>query len=178
MRGSGGRREFDGRRADFGALRSGIVDAIGRLRRDQRAVESRLGTAFVDAASLQRALADQRRLLDAAREQIRQAHAAARRAAEGAAVDGGDVAAAPYRLAADGFVAQLRVVEATAAQLDRLGAGASDNLEQARRVLRESAASLDRALRAEVGLLSRVERLDRERLRGRGGHSDWQDGHQ
>lgn len=63
----------------------------------------------------------------------------------------------------EGFVAQLRVVEASAAQLSRLGAGAADNVARTRQLLRESAASLDTALRAEVDLLARIERLDRER---------------
>jgi hypothetical protein len=62
-----------------------------------------------------------------------------------------------------GFAAQLRVVEASGAQLERLGSGAAENVARTRQLLRQSAASLDGALRAEVELLARLERLDRER---------------
>lgn len=147
-----------------GDARDRLVDAISRIRRDQRAVEVSLGAAIVDAATLDRALRDQRGLLSAAAQQIAEARAVAQRAADGAAADGGDVAAAPYRLAVDGFAAQLRVVQASGAQLDRLGAGAADNVGQTRRLLRESAASLDGALRAEMDLLARLDRLERERM--------------
>jgi hypothetical protein len=47
--------------------------------------------------------------------------------------------------------------------LQRLGWRAAENVAQTQRLLRESAASLDSALRAEVDLLARIERLDRER---------------
>jgi hypothetical protein len=146
-----------------GDARDRLVDAISRIRRDQRAVEASLGVAVVDAATLDRALRDQRELLDAAAQQIADARAVAQRAADGAAADGGDVAAAPYRLAVDGFAAQQRVVEASGAQLERLGSGAADNVARTRQLLRESAASLDGALRAEVDLLARLERLERDR---------------
>jgi hypothetical protein len=157
-------RWFGGRRGrpDEGA-RDRLIDAISRIRRDQRAVEASLGVAVIDAATLDRALRDQRQLLDEAVSQIADARAVAQRAAESAAADGGEVAAAPYRLAVDGFAAQLRVVEASGAQLERLGSGAADNVAHTRQLLRESAASLDGALRAEVDLLGRIERLDRER---------------
>jgi hypothetical protein len=158
MRGFGGR----GREPDSGA-RDRLIDAISRIRRDQRAVEISLGAAVVDAATLDRALRDQRQLLAAAVKQIAEARAVAQRAADSAAADGGEVAAAPYRLAADGFAAQQQVVEVSGAQLQRLGSGAAENVAQTQRLLRESAASLDSALRAEVDLLARIERLDRER---------------
>lgn len=154
-----GRRHGD---PDEGA-RDRLIDAISRLRRDQRAVEASLGAAIVDAATLGRALRDQHQLLDEAVAQIADARAVAQRAADSAAADGGDAAASPYRLAADGFAAQQRVVEASGAQLERLGAGAAENVERTRQLLRASAASLDAALRAEVDLLARLERLDRER---------------
>ena len=158
MRGFGGR----GRDSDGGA-RDRLIDAISRIRRDQRAVEVSLGAAVVDAATLGRALRDQRRLLDTAVRQIADARATAQRAADDAAADGGEAAAAPYRLAVEGFTAQERVIEASGAQLQRLGTGAAENVAQTQRLLRESAASLDAALRAEVDLLARIERLDRER---------------
>lgn len=154
-----GRRHGD---PDEGA-RDRLIDAISRLRRDQRAVEASLGAAIVDAATLSRVLRDQRQLLAEAIAQIADARSVAQRAADGAAADGGEAAAAPYRLAAGGFAAQQRVVETSGAQLERLGAGAAGNVEQTRQLLRESAASLDAALRAEVDLLARLERLDRER---------------
>jgi hypothetical protein len=157
-------RGFGKRRRDRdGDARDRLVDAISRIRRDQRAVEASLGVAVVDAATLDRALRDQRELLDAAAQQLVEARALAQRAADGAAADGGDVAAAPYRLAVEGFAAQLRVVEASGAQLERLGTGAAENVARTRQLLRESAASLDGALRAEVDLLARIERLDRDR---------------
>jgi hypothetical protein len=157
-------RGFGRRRRDpDGSARDRLVDAISRIRRDQRAVEASLGAAVVDAATLDRALRDQRQLLDAAAQQITDARAVAQRAADGAAADGGNAAAAPYRQAVDGFTAQLRVVEASGAQLDRLGAGAAENVARTRQLLRESATSLDSALRAEVDLLARIERLDRQR---------------
>jgi hypothetical protein len=146
-----------------GEARDRLVDAISRIRRDQRAVEASLGVAVVDAATLDRALRDQRRLLDDAVAQIADARAVAQRAADGAAADGGETAAEPYRLAVAGFAAQLRVVEASGAQLERLGSGAAENVARTRQLLRQSAASLDGALRAEVELLARLERLDRER---------------
>ena len=158
MRGIG-RRDRD---ADGGA-RERLVDAISRIRRDQRSVESSLGVAVVDAATLDRALRDERQLLDAAAKQIADARAVAQRAADGAAADGGEAAAAPYRLAVEGFAAQQRVVEAAGAQLQQLGKGAAQNVARTKQLLRGSAASLDGALRAELDLLTRIERLDRER---------------
>ncbi len=144
--------------------RGSVLAAITRIRRDQAAVEARLGAATVDAAMLDRAVDDQRHVLHDASIQIRDAGGAAERAAERAFVEDGEAAAAPYRMAADGFGVQLQAMRATISQLDRLHGGAAANLDRTRALLRESAQSLDRALRAEVELLDRIERLDRERV--------------
>lgn len=144
--------------------RSAVLDAIARIRHDQAAIEAQLGGAIVDAATLERAVGDQQRVLHEAGIEIRDALVAAERAADRAAAEGSDADAVPYRLAADGFGVQLRVLRATMSQLDRLHGGAADNLELTRRLLRESADALDRALRAEIELLERIERLDRERV--------------
>lgn len=158
------RHDSGGQPAGSGAgARAEIVDAIAHIRRDQLAVESRIGVAFADSAGLRRALRDQAHLLDRAARQIDAAYAAARAAAAVVAADGGDSAAAPYLQAVDGFAAQLRLVRATGAQLERIGAAAEADAERVGRLLRESAVSLDRALRAEIELLARLERLDRER---------------
>jgi hypothetical protein len=168
----GWRRVF-GRPGRALGARDVAVVGIDRLRRDQREIDARLRAAVVDAAVLERAVRDQRRLLGEAAAQIRDATARARGAAERAAADRDGLAAAGYRQAVDGFGSQLAVVEGTRAQLDRLAGGAATNLDRTRTLLRESAASLDRALRAEVELLGRLERLDRRqaiaRIRREGG---------
>ena len=159
-----GWRRWFGRDATPGGPRDAVVTAIAGLRRDQAELDARLGVAVVDTAVLTWAVHDQRRLLDEAAGQIRDATAAAQAAADEAAADGGEPAAAPYRQAAAGFAAQQELVRAGRAQLERLTGGAEQNLERTRQLLRDSAASLDRALRAEVELLGRLEHLDRQRV--------------
>lgn len=147
-----------------------MVTAIARLRRDQAELDARLGASVVDAAVLTRAVHDQRRLLDEADAQIRDATAVAQAAADEAAAAGDEPAAAGYRQAVAGFAGQHEVVRASRAQLERLTGGAGQNLDRTRELLRVSAASLDRALRAEVELLGRLERLDRARVVARVRH--------
>lgn len=157
----GWRRRFGRQSA---ASTDAVVVAIDRIRRDQAEIESRLGVTHVDAAVLHRAVRDQQRLLAAAHRQIADARMAAQDQERAAAGDGDSAAAAAYRQAVDGFGRQLDVVQATRAQLERLVGGATQNLERTHALLRDSAASLDAALRAEVELLGRLERLHRERV--------------
>ena len=145
------------------AAREHLIDAISRIRREQRSLEARIATAMVDSAALDRALRDQRQLLEKAAHQIADALAGARQAADGAAAGGDGREAAPYRQAVAGFAAQLQAVQASGEQLRRLGTGAAENTEEIRRLLSQSAASLDGTLRAEIELLGHLERLDRER---------------
>jgi hypothetical protein len=155
-------RRRDGRETAQRLL-AGAAEAISRIRRDQRDVQARVGRAFVDSALLSRAVDDQRALLDQAAAQLRDASSAAQRAADDARTDDGPAAATGYQQAAHGFASQLRVVEASRAQLQQLHAGAAEDAERARQLLCECAASLDGALRGEVQLLSRLEQLERER---------------
>lgn len=157
-------RRWFGRGSDPDGTRAAAIVAIDRIRRDQSALDARIGAAFVDAVVLERAVTDQCRLLDEAAAQIRDAAAGARSAAERAARDGAEDAAAGYRQAVDGFDAQAQVVAGTRAQLDRLATGAAADLDRTRELLRESTAALDRALRAEVELLARLDRLERARV--------------
>lgn len=157
------RRWFGGPGSEADAADVAVV-AIERLRRDQAEIEARLGVAEVDAAVLRRAVRDQRRLLDDAAAQIARAHADVSSRAGDATRHGDGPAAAGFRQAADGFASQLQVVRATRAQLDRLDETGTAGLDRTRALLRASAASLHRALVAEVDLLARLERLARERV--------------
>lgn len=148
-------------------------DAILHTIEQQRATQRRLGTTFVRRADLGRALRDQRQLLDQAHAQIEGAIDAAQRAAAEAR-EAGD-SPALYEQAAQGLGAQLAVVDASRAQLSRVGEQALQNVTRAQQMLAETGAALDTALRAQVSLLARLERLQRQRaiadatLRARGG---------
>jgi hypothetical protein len=170
-------RWLTGRRRSARADRTKTVpaahEAILQTIEQQRATQRRLGTTFVRRADLDRAVRDQRQLLDQARTQIEGAIAAAQRAAAEARAAGDSPV--PYEQAALGLGDQLAVVDASRAQLSRVAQQALQNVARAQRVLTETGAALDAALRAQVSLLARLERLQRQRaiadatLRARGG---------
>lgn len=143
--------------------RSAVLHAIAQTRQQQDRLAADSGAVFVRRAEIERALREQQLVLSGAADQIRQAMAVAQTAADGARADGG-VDPAPYELTAQGLRDQLEVVEASIAQLEPLRAGAQANLTNARVLLRQNAASLDRVLRAEVQLLGRLDRLERQRI--------------
>jgi hypothetical protein len=143
--------------------RSAVLLAIAHTREQQAKLAADAGAVFVKRAEIERALTNQHLVLAGAAEQIRQAIAVAQNAAAGARADDG-VDASPYELTAQGLQTQLDVVVASIAQLEQLRTGAQANVTSAQTMLRDNAASLDRALRAEVHLLGRLERLERQRV--------------
>ncbi|MGI8762182.1 MAG: hypothetical protein ACR2LF_12990 [Jatrophihabitantaceae bacterium] len=144
-------------------VRATIRTAIMRTRQEQARVAARTGSTAVRHGELERAIGEQRQVLAGALEQACQAVAAAERAAELARADGGAAAAEPYEHTRQALLSQLDVVTAAIGQLDRLRADALLNLQQVNELLQHNNASLDSALRAEVVLLGRLERLERER---------------
>jgi ABC-type transporter Mla subunit MlaD len=142
--------------------RTAILDAIRRIGRDQQLLSRRIEDAYVQRIQLDRVLHEQSDLLAQAVAQIQDAITEARRAAESARA--GDQPAAQYEQTVAGLRSQLAVVEASAADLERLRGDVAASSARVARLLRESAASLDATLRAEVGLLARLERLERERV--------------
>lgn len=158
-------RRLVGRRsapADEGTGVGAAHDAMLRTIARQRVAQRRLGTTYVRRADLKRALSDQRQSLDQAHAQIDEAIAAAEHAAAAAREQGDD--ATPYELAAQGLGDQLAVVDAALAQLREAGERAWENVTRAQRVLSETGAALDAALREQVSLLGRLERLRRQRV--------------
>jgi DNA repair exonuclease SbcCD ATPase subunit len=143
--------------------RSAVLQAIAHTREQQVRVSAEVAAVFVKRVSIERALQDQHAVLIDAADQIGQAMAIAQRAAAGARVDEG-ADARPFELTAQGLQTQLDAVQASIAQLEQLRAGAQANVTTAQQMLRENASSLDRALRAEVRLLGRLERLERQRV--------------
>jgi hypothetical protein len=143
--------------------RSAVLQAIAHTREQQARVSAEVAAVFVKRVSIERALQDQHAVLIGAAEQIGQAMAVAQRAAAGARADAG-ADARPFELTAQALQTQLDAVHASIAQLDQLRAGAQANVSTAQQMLRENASSLDRALRAEVRLLGRLERLERQRV--------------
>lgn len=145
-------------------LRAQLRQAIVRIREQQAEVGRQAGSAIVRQGQAEQAVRQQQLTLAQAEAQIRDAVAAAQRAADGAREDGGQAAAAPYQQTADGLRSQLAVVETARGQLERLRGDAVSNVAQAHVMLHENRASLDVALRAEVALLLRLERLERDRV--------------
>lgn len=144
----------------FDRIRQTIA-AIG----DQRsAAAANTGAALVNQAQVERALRDQMAQLVRVREQITDALATAERAAAGARADDGELAAAPYEQTADGLRSALDVVGASFAQLDGLHDVSQTNIQQARELVAAARRTLDTALRDQVKLLLRLERVHREHL--------------
>lgn len=143
--------------------RSAVRQAIAHTRQQQAVLAAQAGKVFVERAEIEQALTSQHRVLVEAQEQIRQAMTLAQQAADDAHADG-SVDPVPYELTAAGLQTQLDVVDASVVQLQRLRDGASSNLANAQTMLRENTESLDRALRGEIGLLSQLERLERQRV--------------
>jgi hypothetical protein len=140
-----------------------VRDSIRRTVRERGAAETRIGGATVTRADIERALIEQRHVLVRAREQILAAVDAVQRTAVAVATDRGPAAAAAYERTRDGLRAQAETVEAAMDDLARLHDVAVANVARAQVLLRATMARLDDALRAEVQLLSRLERMDRER---------------
>jgi chromosome segregation ATPase len=145
--------------------RSQLLQAIARTRQQQARVDAELRTVFVRGVQLDRALTDQAELLSDAAGQIRDAMGIAQGAAETARAEA-DIDPSPFELTAQGLSTQLDVVDAAIEHLGSLRVDAETSVEQARTVLRQNAAALDGALRAEVQLLGRLDRLERERVIG------------
>jgi hypothetical protein len=145
--------------------RSAALEAIAQAGRQRELAARMAATTLVTHAQLERAIAQQHRLLAAARDQIRTAVQAADRAADAARADGGPAAATPYELTARRLGEQLELVQAALTHLEQLRGATRQNVDRAQQLLRGNAARLDDALRAEVQLLGRLEHLDRERAK-------------
>jgi chromosome segregation ATPase len=157
------RRPF-GRDTPEQDARAAIMRSIRTIRAQQQELDRRAGSAYAGVARVEQELQLQRRALAEAGEQIRLAVAAAEHAAASARADGGEAAAAPYQLTAEGLRAQLDVIAASGAQLDGLQAGTRENTERTRALLAENRRRLGAALHEQVALLARLEELERKRL--------------
>lgn len=146
---------------DVSRAQSAAHEAILRTIAEQRAAQKRTARERVRRADLERAVRQQRRLLVQAGEQISDAVAVAGRA--GADARAARENAQPYEQTVVGLQSQLSVVEAAVAELDRNGDQALATVARAQRLLDETGRALDAALRAQVSLLGRLERLQRQR---------------
>jgi hypothetical protein len=151
---------FAGRRTPAPS-RSSTLEAILHTAAAQRAAQRRIATAGVRRADLERAIREQRRLLEQAGAQIAEAIAVADRA--GADARAAHENAQPYEAAVAGLLTQRAVLDTAAAQLERQAAPALETAAEAQRLLDETGRALDAALRAQVSLLARLERLQRQR---------------
>jgi hypothetical protein len=137
--------------------RDAILDAAAA----QRAAQRRIAMAGVRRVDLERAISEQRRLLEQAGAQIAEAITVAERA--GADARAAHESAQPYELAVAGLHSQRGVLEAAAGELDRQAGQALETAAEAQRLLDATGRALDAALRAQVSLLARLERLQRQR---------------
>lgn len=144
-------------------LRSAVLQAITRTREQQARLSADAGAVFVHRAEAQRALNDQHQVLADAARQIDRARLLAEQAAAQARTGQG-TDPVPYELTAEGLQSQLEVVEASMGQLDDLRIDAQTSVANAQVLLKQNAHSLDQALRAEILLLGRLERLQRRRV--------------
>ena len=158
----GWRRGAEGAGSPAPDPRAAILDAIRRIGHDQQLLSRRIGEAYVQRAELDRVLHEQSHVLAQAVAQIQEAITVAQRAAVSAPA--GDPQRAQYEQTVAGLRSQLAVVEASVADLERLRGDAATSAAQVALLLRASAASLDVTLRAEVELLARLERLEREQV--------------
>jgi len=138
--------------------------AILQLRRGQRQLAARIGTAAVARGQTEQAIAEQSQFLARAQAEIVRAKAAAERAAAKARTDGDQVDAARYELAARGLQSQFDTVQVTVDQLEHVRDTAAQHIDRTRDLLRRTQASLDQAVRAQVSMLADLERLERQRV--------------
>jgi hypothetical protein len=138
--------------------------AIRQIQHEQRVLAARIGTAVATQAQTAQALRQQHVVLSRVRAEIVQAKSVAERAAESARADEGPAAAVPFDQTAAGLQAQLDAVQLALDEITGMQHAAHGNTERARALLRNSRASLDEALREQMRLLARLERLHRQRL--------------
>ena len=142
--------------------RRAILDGIRRISLDQQLLSHHIGDAYVQRAQLDQILREQNDVLAQVAAQIQDAITQVQGAAE--SVRTGDAPADHYDQTVAGLRSQLAVVEASVAELERLRRDAAASTARVAHLLRECGESLDATLRAEVGLLARLEVLERDRL--------------
>lgn len=151
--------------------------AILRLAEQRGAAERTFGAVVVSAAEVHRLLREQRRDLEHSADEIARARGLAGTAAARVRAEGADASA--YERTEAALQRQADVVAAARRQLADAEAACRDNVAGARQLFADNLTRLETSLREQLGLLVRLEQLDRMPRAAAARHRQrWQPGHQ